>query len=85
MQRVDQVKKRLLNGINEHENQKSAIGGNRTSLPGVRNKFTFDITNNNFYYREDGQESLLAKSRKNQNKFINSIVPEIEVSNHFNF
>ena len=56
MQRIDQVKKRLLNGIVEPEilNQKSAIGGNRTSLPGVRNKFPFDITNNNFYYREEG-------------------------------
>ena len=56
MQRIDQVKKRLINGINEPEasNQKSVVGGNRTSLPGVRYKFTFDITNNNFYYREDG-------------------------------
>ena len=65
---ANQMKYRLLDGINNVNpfNMHKVQLGKKTSLPGVRNKYSFESSNKNFYYRERGANNICAQDRVNQ-------------------
>lgn len=78
--KAQMIKQRLVNGITEANafNVHKLSMGNKTSLPGVRDKFSYErAAKNNFYYREPGAQTLGVRTRAQQQDFIKATAADV--------
>lgn len=81
------LKKRLIDGISEVNqfNMHRVKLGKKTSLPGVRSKYSFDAitrpnkaNKNNFYYREHGVHHIGSSAHKQQQAYAKRTLDAID-------